>query len=236
MKKILAIFALAIFCASPFISKAQEPSSQNYIQISTTTEREVIPDEIYVSIVIKEEAGKGKPSLDKIESDMIKALKSINIDATKNLSVNDMESQLKTYFLRADNILASKIYLLKLSSAKEASDAIKVLNQLKIHDISIEKTSISKELMNSVKNELMIEAGQKAKANAETLAKSVGSTAGNVIYIQYYESTYSPSISRRDFAKGLVLSEINLSQQDENLEMTKSKISVNVLYRFDIKK
>ena len=143
---------------------------------------------------------------------------------------------LKTYFLRADNILASKIYLLKLSSAKEASDAIKVLNQLKIHDISIEKTSISKELMNSVKNELMIEAGQKAKANAETLAKSVGSTAGNVIYIQYYESTYSPSISRRDFAKGLVLSEINLSQQDENLEMTKSKISVNVLYRFDIKK
>lgn len=175
-----AIVMLLTICTFNNAVAQNNNYSENYIQISSKADREITPDEIYIQFQIKEEAGKGKATLAEREKEVVKALTGIKIDVKNDLTISDMESDLKKMFLRKDNILASKNYRLKVSTADKAAAALKVLNDLKIPDVSLEEMRISKGLREQVIKELMTEAGNKAKANATILAESVGSELGNV--------------------------------------------------------
>lgn len=54
---------------------------------------------------------------------MFKQLKGIGIDLEKNLVVQDMSSDLQTYFLRKNAILSTKAYQLKVNSAQQLGEA-----------------------------------------------------------------------------------------------------------------
>ena len=84
-------------------------------------DREVTPDEIYVRIVINEKDNKGKVSVEQQEKEMFRRLKAAHIDIEKDLVVQDMSSDLQTYFLRKNAILSTKTYQLK-SPAPRSSD------------------------------------------------------------------------------------------------------------------
>ncbi len=232
-----AIVMLLTICTFNDAVAQNNNYSENYIQISSKADREITPDEIYIQFQIKEEAGKGKATLAEREKEVVKALTGIKIDVKNDLTISDMESDLKKMFLRKDNILASKNYRLKVSTADKAAAALKVLNDLKISDVSLEEMRISKGLREQVIKELMTEAGNKAKANATILAESVGSELGKCIYINFYEPNVNVGYAPRVMYSKALMATDNAAIEEESygLDVRKTTLSVNLTCRFEIK-
>lgn len=237
MRKIYYTAVVMLLTICSFNAGAQNNYSENYIQLSSKADREITPDEIYIQFQIKEEPGKGKATLAEREKEMIKALGEIKIDVKNDLTISDMESDLKKMFLRKDNILASKNYRLKVSTADKAAAAFKALNSLKISDVALEEMRISKGLREQVIKELMAEAGSKAKANAAILAGSVGGELGKCIYVNFYEPNTSVGYAPRVmYSKALMVNEdAAIEEEATGIEVRKTTLSVNITCRFEIK-
>ena len=80
MKKFLttAFAAMTLILAIPTESYAQT-NTQPYIDIKTTVEREVTPDELYLQINISEKEYKGKKTLEEMQDTMLGVLKTNHI-------------------------------------------------------------------------------------------------------------------------------------------------------------
>lgn len=233
MRKILCMAVATLFIASA--AHAQEPKEQNYIEVSARAEKQITPDEIYLAINLNELNSKGKISVEKQEADMIKALRGLKIDVEKDLTVQDLGSDLQKYFLRKDNILASKAYVLKVNTAAQAMAALQALNAVNISDISLLRTGISPQLEKQTKDELLTEAAKKAKENAQILATAVGSQAGQVLYIQNYYNFTQPYNFAMKASRAMVADGANVYESAPVLEVSKTPVSVNVTCRFQIK-
>ena len=235
MKKIIFIIAAFLFCTTTI--SAQETASANtqeYVEVSVRVSKDVVPDEIFINITINEKDNKGKVSVQQQEKGMVKALEGLGIDVKEALTVNDMESSLKTYALKKDDIFVSKNYTLKVSTAAMAADAISALNKLDIARVGIGRVSISPELERETKNALLTEAAQKAQENAKILAGAVGSTIGKAIYIQNYYSFDSAANGRvmmKSFA-AMDTAAANVQEESMELEVSKQSLSINVNCKF----
>lgn len=235
MNKILLVAAISILSATAL--QAQDlPKEQNYIEVSTRAEKQITPDEIYLSITLTELESKGKITVEKQEADMIKALKGIKIDVEKELTVSDMGSDLQKYFLKKNNILASKSYTLKVGTAVQAMAALEALNAVNISNVELVRTGISSQLEKQTKDELLSEAAKKAKENAEILALAVGSKAGRAIYIQnYYNFTPHAGNFAMKASRAMTSDAMgNVYESAPVLEVSKTALSVSVTCRFQI--
>lgn len=235
MRRFLFAFA-AILCCISTVS-AQEITLQNgqeYVEVSVRVNKDVLPDELFIDITINEKDNKGKISVEQQQEQMIKALEKLGIDTREDLTVKDMGSSLKTYALKRDNIFESRDYTLKVPTAALASQAIEALNRLQIARVAIGKVSISDSLERETKNALLTEAAQKAKENAEILAKAVGSTIGKAIYIQNYYSFDSAANGRIMMKSFSAADAAAPAVQEESVELqiSKQSLSINVTCKF----
>ena len=166
---------------------------------------------------------------------MIKALASLGIDTKSALTVDNMGSTLKQNTLRKDNIFISKRYTLKVSTAKDASAAIQALKEIDIAQTYVSKVAISDSLEREVKNQLLVEAAQKAQENARTLAEAVGCKAGKAVYIQNYYSFDSSAGSRMLTVAYKAVNDnaayIN-EEASQELEVTKKSLNITVNCKF----
>ena len=230
MKKIILI-ALAVLIGISSVNAQQN----NTIETSVNVRKEVLPDEIFVSITINEKDNKGKISVEEQQKKMIKALSSLGIDTKEALSVDNMGSSLKENSLRKDNIFISKRYTLKVSTAKDASDAIQALKDLDISQAYVSRVSISDSLEREIKNQLLVEAAQKAQENASILASAVGCKAGKAVYIQNYYSFDSAAGSRMitvAYAAAKNNADTMASETAQEIEVTKKSLSITVNCKF----
>lgn len=180
MKKL--IFATAIvLLAMPAMAQYEE-KFPSYIQVNGRAEKEITPDEFYLSIIINERDSKGKITVEQQQKEMITALKRIGIDIEKQLKVANMSSE----FYRKNTSVATAKYQLLLHSGAEVSQVYAALDNLGISNVSILRVSNSK--MEQYKEQVRIEAMQNAKQTATTLAQAVGQKLGTCFYI--YDSNY----------------------------------------------
>lgn len=238
MRKIVftALAITSLFLSTAGFAQNGATTESNYIEVSARVEKQITPDIIYIGITIDEQENKGKISIENKEKEMIRTLQELKIDVEKNLTVKDMNSDLKKYFLKKNNILATKSYVLKVSTADQAAAVFDALNNIQISDVTLEKTAISPELEKQVKDELLVSAAQKAKENASILAQAVGSKAGKAIYIQNYYNfaqPYAANFSTRNM-KASTMADGVTYESIPSLEISKSTVSVNVLCRFMI--
>ena len=164
MKKLILMAAVALM-ALPAAAQMQE-AFPSYIQVNGRAEKEITPDEFYLSIVINERDSKGKISVESQQRDMIAAL--------KRLGVN-VEKQLK------DTSVATAKYQLQLGSSAEVAKVWQALDGLGISNVSILKVSHSK--IDEYKEQVRVEAMQNAKQSAQTLAGAIGQNVGKCFYI-----------------------------------------------------
>lgn len=231
--------AIAVVAALTLSSAAfgQESEKTPYIEVSTRVEKQITPDLIYIGIKINEQESKGKVKIEEKEKQMILMLKELNIDVEKDLTVDDMSSDIQKYFLKKANILASKSYTLTVKKADEAMAVMDALNSINIPDVELKGTAISPELEKEVKDELLVAAAQKAKENAAILAEALGSKAGKVIYIQNhynFAQTYGANFTMRSVKAMAVSDEAASYVSIPSLEVSKTPISINIICHFAI--
>ena len=75
-----------------------------------------------------------------METRMIAKLKSIGIDPEKQLTLSDLASNFKRYFLKQKDIMKDKAYELKVYNTQTAVKAIVGLEEIGISNVNLDRT------------------------------------------------------------------------------------------------
>src|SRR4051812_42566893 len=182
------ILVLVFACNLQFHLTAQDNllNSKRYIEVTGTSETEITPDELSVTITLQERSEKNeKISIDKQEAELKKNIKELGIDLSQlTLSTADADyRRLRTF---KKDVLISKSYILKLSNAEMLSKLYERLDKMNAHDAYISKYTHSRIL--EIQKENRIKAVKAAKDKAEYLLTAVGQQAGLPIQITETEN------------------------------------------------
>ena len=228
MKKLILMAAVML---SVLPAAAQEQASKfdaSYIQVSGQAEKEITPDEFYLSVTINEKDSKGKISIQTQERAMLDALKKLGVDTQKQLRVVDMSSE----YFKKGNALAWKQFQLKLNTPEQVAQVFGSLNDLGISNVSILKVSHSK--IEQYKAEVRVEAMQNARQSAATLAEAVGQKIGKCFYIYDSNNNVMPvfydNMAVMRSAKAMGVAED--AAADEPLDFKTIKLQYNVQAKF----
>ena len=172
-KLLLLVALFATFTASAQLTEVY-PS---YLQVNGSAEREVAPDEIYLSITINERDSKGRSSVEEQQRAMLSALKGLGIKTDEQLRMVDLGSA----FFKKNSNLATARYTLRLGSASEVAAAWQALDRLGISQVSVERVAHSQ--IARYEGEVRAAAMRDAQSKARELAEAVGQSVGRCFYI-----------------------------------------------------
>ena len=232
MKKLILIAAVALM-ALPAAAQVQE-AFPSYIQVNGRAEKEITPDEFYLSVIINERDSKGKISVESQQrgQNYARQRKNHNRSRHRRLGVN-VEKQLKvanlsSEFFKKKTSVATAKYQLQLGSAAEVSKVWQALDNLGISNVSILKVSHSK--IDQYKEQVRVEAMQNAKQSAQTLAQAIGQNVGKCFYIYDSNNNVMPvfydnmAVMRSAKAAGMA--------EDAPLDFKTIKLQYNVQAKF----
>ena len=228
MKKLILMAAVML---SVLPAAAQEQASKfdaSYIQVWGQAEKEITPDEFYLSVTINEKDSKGKISIQTQERAMLDALKKLGVDTQKQLRVVDMSSE----YFKKGNALAWKQFQLKLNTPEQVAQVFGSLNDLGISNVSMEKVTHSQ--LDQYKNEVRIAAMKSAQTNAQTLAGAIGQKAGKCFYI--YDSNndvvpYYGNVFMARSMKAAVANDAAEAARAKQPDWTSRRSSSNTAYK-----
>lgn len=181
MKKTLLIPIILIAISVHGYSQTKNFIHQPYIETTASVDSMVVPDRIYMDIVITEKDTKGKISVEELESKMETTLKSLGINTAEDLVLADATSNFHKYFLKSKDVHKSKAYSLLVNDAKSAGKAIIALEKMDISNVRLNRVEYSG--FENLKSELMAMAVTKAKNQAEKMVKTINQQVGKAIYI-----------------------------------------------------
>lgn len=228
-KSLLALFALLTINS---FSQTKNSIDKPYIESSGKADTLVIPNKIWINVLLMEKDFKGKKSVEDMEKEMIQKLQEIGIDVSKNLSVNDISSNYKFYLLKQTDIFKSKSYSILVKNASEASKVFIGLEKIGISNVRIEKTENSDE--KKIKLLINGKAMLNAKETAESFTKPLNQKVGNAIQINNFEdfsSQLAGSVSGIAI-RGSRSFYAEEPSNEPNIEFEKIKISSTVQVRF----
>lgn len=171
-------------------------SYENCVQVTGKAEREVAPDEIYVSIVINEKDLKLKNTVEQMEKEMIRMLRSLDIDVDKDLKIDNMASGYQNYFLKKGTPRTSASYQLKLNSAAQMGMVFQGLESIGISNMSVTKLSNSR--IKEIQSQMRVEAVTNARQIAQELAEALGQKIGRAVYIMDYNNDFYFPVARSE--------------------------------------
>lgn len=171
-------------------TKSAEPP---YIEVVGTSEREVVPDEIYLRIILRERyVNKVKITIEEQEEKLKVAIKSLGIEL-KNLSLTDANADYVKVRWQKKDVVTAKDYTLKVSTATTVGEVFQELEKLEISDASILKVTHSK--IDSLRKEVRILAIKAAKEKAEYLLTAINERPGVPLIIRETETHPVSNIS-----------------------------------------
>jgi uncharacterized protein len=154
---------------------------QPYVETTAKSDTSIVPDRIFITIILDEADTKNKKSVEELEKILDASLKKLGIDTEKDLSLGDFASNFKNYFLKGQNILKSKMYSLMVRNAITAGKIMSELENKEISNVSIERTEYSKE--EELLLELKSKAAEKTKLIAQSLAKPLNQKVCKALYL-----------------------------------------------------
>lgn len=227
MTKIKFLFASIMILLTLNVS-AQDKISQPYIEVTSNIERKIVPDNIYLSLIIKEVKNR---TIDQIELDVIKALKKAGIPEDR-LSLQDAASDMINIWYKKNSIEAQKQYQLLLHTTNEIGDVMNSLDFPGIENLSIAYTEYSKE--EELKMELAAEALGKAKQKANTMLKAIDKKVDQPLIVRE-ERIYVPRT--RQTLQGKIMNESMVSLDEykrPEISFNKETYTYEVFVRFSI--
>ena len=117
---------------------------------------------------------------------MLSKLKSLGIDTEKNVTMQDMMSHYKKFFLKQTDIQKAKSYSILVYDAKATAKVFIGLEEVGISNVRIDKLEHSEEsklqlLMNT-------KAMENAKANAVSFTKPLGQNIGKALFVSQHKN------------------------------------------------
>ena len=226
MKKIILL--LVVFSNTLIHSQEKNFIDKPYLEVQGKADTLVTPNRIYIDVLISEKDTKGKKSVEELESDMLTKLKSLGIDTEKNVTMQDMMSNYKKFFLKQTDIQKAKSYSILVYDAKATAKVFIGLEEVGISNVRIDKLEHSEEaklqlLMNT-------KAMENAKANAISFTKPLGQNIGKALYIGNVNnivSQLSGSAAGIMIRGASTIKKYDMQAQDYNTNIEFEKISIS---------
>lgn len=188
MKKLMV--PLFLF-AAVVTSKAQNaPTCNPYpktISVSGSAEMEIVPDEIYVQVDLKEykKKGENKVELEKIKSEFLEKCRSVGI-ADSLISIASYEGSNNNYWYwkrrkKDPDMYAGISYQVKFKESKKMDQLIDVLDDEATTNFQIVKASHSK--IQEFRKQLKIQAIKAAREKGIYLTEAVDENLGQAVTI-----------------------------------------------------
>jgi len=238
MKRLILLICLA--CGLLFAASAQEKNTTpKTISVIGTAEEEVVPDEIYVQVDLREydKRGVGKIDIETIKSNFLTACKSIGLGDSE-VSLNGFEGsnywQYKRNRKRDPELKAAVSYWVKVTTVQKLDELVDKLDDEATENFTIAKTAYSKET--ELKKQLKIEAIKAAKAKAEYLSEAIDEHIGGAITITdenetvdgfYPQTQYFANNANIAFKKSSIEDE---SSTNVDFKKIKFQFQVNVVF------
>jgi len=237
MNKLLTLCVMIVLNSSVFAQVIKNPEDQRpYIEVRGSSEKEVIPDEIFISIVIRERfENREKITIESQEEKLKSLLKEINIDLS-NLSLSDANADYVKVRLKTKKVLTKKEYILKVSNAETVGKVFEKLDQLSITDAYILKVNHTK--IEELKKEVRIAAIKAAKDKADYLLGAIGQLTGKPLIVNEMDYNY-PIVSNvslsRNYVSGVYSDDKGGYDSEPAIEFQKIKIQSAIYVKFEIK-
>ncbi len=185
-KNILLLCSLLLTAAA--VAQNKNFLDQGYLETSAQADTLVIPDRIYLGILLQESDSKGRVTLEELEQKMAARLKAIGIDLDKQLAVSDLSSDFRNYFLRRQQVLKEKAFELLVYDAAMAGRVLFELEKLGIANVRLNRTEYAG--MDALQMKLKARAMRKAKEQAAIMTTAIGQALGKAVYISDSGSYY----------------------------------------------
>ena len=208
---------------------------QPYIEIVGKVEKEIIPNQIFLNVILDENDKKGKISIEKQENQLISALKSLGVNLDEDFSVLDFDGYYKRKFLANDEVTKTKKYQLIVSSGEMLGKVYQALDNIDVSNISIIK--ISHIEIEEKNREAKLEALKTAKEKAQNYTNAIGQSLGKALFIQELDPHNINNYMANSLDEVVVVGYgYNRANQDkiQDLNFKPIKITASVLVRFII--
>lgn len=190
--KLLLPVAMVLFTT---ICKAQAEKTVStaidtkpFIEVIGTAEKEIVPDKIFIKIILTNKMIDKQPYTIETQEDKLKeALQKNKID-TKQLSLSDMNTEIIKYKRKDSQTETKKEMTLLVNTAEQVAFVFKELNALNIKEAMITKLDHSR--IDSIRKEVRIAAIKAAKEKAEYLTAAIGETLGKALDIHEQNLNY----------------------------------------------
>ena len=233
MKKIGLLLIIALVSLKSY-SQEKNFIDQPYLETTAIVDTLVVPDRIYLSILITEKDTRGRTSVEELENRMNTKLIALGIDTKKQLTLSDVTSNFKKYFLKGTDVLKNKAYTLLVYDAETAGKVIAGLESIEISNVHLNKTEYSK--LEQLKIELKLKAVLKAKKQAESMLKPLNQNIGKALYISDLNSNITNALQGR--VAGIQIRGYSSYKAEEykpiDIEFEKIKIESAVTIKFGI--
>lgn len=185
--KSTVLFSVFFFLTT--ITFAQEGfKGEHFIEVSGTARQELEPNEIYVSVQLREfEENREKVSLEKLDKEFWDAIKNASIDR-KKVTIANVGSQFGKLGRKDKDAFREKTYQVILNSGAELEKLLEKVEPVKVNQITL--TKITHTELEKYRLELKVKALQAAKAKADALLKSIGSEMGKTLMVREFENYY----------------------------------------------
>jgi uncharacterized protein YggE len=237
-------FTSFLFVLISIQSLAQIQTSEiPFIEVTGTAEMEVIPDMIYLKIVIgeKNSGTKSKISIQEQEDSLKASLNKLKVDLSK-LSLSDAASQyIKVNWGKSD-VLTTKEYSLLLADAETLGKVFKELDRLKVSNAYISKVDHSQ--IKIFKQQVRINAIQAAKQKADYMLSAIGNAAGKPLIIREQQpiqplGTFNDELrfrgARASNTRVQYIDGAKVKEEDSVIQFQKIKLEYGVYAKFEIK-
>lgn len=249
MKKVTLLFAATAINVSLHAQSNTQPGCYPFpktISVTGSASMEVIPDEIYVQVDLREykKRGEDKTELEKIKSDFLADCRMVGI-ADNDISVASYDGyNMANIWQRRKKdpeLLASVSYQIKFVNTKLIDELVNKLDDQATNNFRITRASHSKII--EYRKQLKIQAVKAAREKAVYLTEAVNEQLGQAIDIKEPEESVSSDVvtgAYRDNYKNISLNELRLDQSknayygitDSGVDYRKIKLrfEVKVLY------
>ena len=223
--------AIFLLLMSPLAAQAQEVvKGEHFIEVSGRAEQEIEPNEIYVTVRLREfEENKQKVALEKIDADLMAALKNAGIERSR-LELTDVGANLGKIGKKDKDAFREKTYQIKLTTAAELEKLIAKMDWVKVDYADI--TRLHHTDLEKIRMELKVKALQVAKQKAETLMKSIGAEIGKPILVR--EIDYEP-YQAANMRTANVMLNFDGAPPENAIGFRKIRLQAQVTAQFEIK-
>jgi len=209
---------------------SQNLQTSPFIEVIGTAEKEIVPDEIYIGITLREKSeGKNRMSIEEQEKLLFEELKKQAIPLNQ-LQLSDVSSEELILRKKTNQLISQKEYDLKVTSVEEVSRALAAFDSANIKSSYIVEMTHSK--LQDYRKEVKILALKAAKDKARYLLESIDQKVGNALEIIEESNTNASSMGSNVYANASYKS---TTESNHNISIKPIMVKFSIKAKFEIK-